>query len=86
MHRKRPINPTTISRKLVSDTTQYLQTLSDRILISDAVSSRNWDTTHLATQLLQSRCEVMIVRQEMETDAVSESTFLPTQPEEKCRK
>ncbi|KAI3093185.1 hypothetical protein CBS147333_10113 [Penicillium roqueforti] len=40
---------------MVNDTIQYLQTLSDRILISDTISPREWATMHLATQLLQSR-------------------------------
>ncbi|CAG8153253.1 unnamed protein product [Penicillium nalgiovense] len=41
---------------------------------------------HLATQLLQSRYEEIIVRKEMETDAVPDFGSPPTQPEEKCRK
>lgn len=71
---------------MVNDTIQYLQTLSDRILISDAIPPREWATMHLATQLLQSRYEEIIVRKEMETDAVPDFDSPPTQPEEKCRK
>jgi hypothetical protein len=60
--------------------------LSDRILISDTISSTEWATMHLATQLLQSRYEDIIAREETETDAVSQFAFPPTQPKEKCRK
>ncbi|KZN94107.1 hypothetical protein EN45_042950 [Penicillium chrysogenum] len=45
-----------------------------------------WATMHLTTQLLQSRYEEIIVRKEMETDAVPDFDSPPTQPEEKCRK
>jgi hypothetical protein len=62
MYRKRPRTLTTISRKLAIDTIQYLQTLSDRILISDTIFPREWATMHLATQLLQSRYEDTIAR------------------------
>lgn len=85
MHRKRSLTLTT-SRKLVSDTIQYLQTLSDRILIADTISSTEWVTMHLATQLLQSRYEDILAREEMETNDVSEFMFPPTQPEERCRR
>ena len=71
---------------MVNDTIQYLQTISDRILICDTISPREWATMHLATQLLQSRYEEIIVRKEMETDAVPDFDSPPTQPEEKCRK
>ncbi|KAJ5202984.1 hypothetical protein N7449_005063 [Penicillium cf. viridicatum] len=57
---------------MVNDTIQYLQTLSDRILISDTISPREY--------------EEITVRKEMETDAVSDFGSPPTQPEEKCRK
>ena len=83
---QRPLTLTRISRKLVSDTIQYLRTLSDRMLVSDTISSREWATMRLATQLLQGRYEDIIAREEMETYDVSEFTFPPTQPEEKCRK
>ncbi|CAG8362825.1 unnamed protein product [Penicillium nalgiovense] len=86
VHRKRPPSNIKISRKMVNDTIQYLQTLSDRILISDAIPPREWATMHLATQLLQSRYEEIIARKEMETDAVSEFGSPLTQPEEKCRR
>jgi hypothetical protein len=36
--------------------------------------------------LLQSRYEEIIVRKEIETDAVSDFESPPTQPEEKCQK
>ena len=78
VHRKRPLTLTTISRSLVSDTIQYLQTLSDRMLVSDTISSREWATMHLATQLLQGRYEDIIAREDMETNDVSEFTFPPT--------
>ncbi|KZN93321.1 hypothetical protein EN45_034950 [Penicillium chrysogenum] len=74
-----------ISRHMVNDTIQYLQTLSDRILICDTISPREWATMHLATQLLQSRYEEIIVRKEMETGAVSDFESPPIQPEEKCQ-
>ncbi|KAI3188529.1 hypothetical protein CBS147311_10048 [Penicillium roqueforti] len=86
VHRKSPPSNIKISRKMVNDTIQYLQTLSDRILISDTIFPREWATMHLATQLLQSRYEEIIARKEMETDAVSDFDSPPTQPEEKCRK
>lgn len=86
VHRKRPLTLTTVSRNLVSDTIRYLQTLSDRMLISDTISSKEWATMHLATQLLQGRYEDIIAREEMETNDVPEFAFPPTQPEEKCRK
>ena len=85
-YQKRPPCLIKISRKMVNDTIQYLQTLSDRILICDTISPREWATMHLATQLLQSRYEEIIVRKEMETDAVPDFNSPPTQPEEKCRK
>ncbi|CAG8393820.1 unnamed protein product [Penicillium salamii] len=85
MHRKSPPSLTTVSIEMVNDTIQYLQTLSDRILISDTIPSREWDTMHLATRLLQSRYEEVISRKEMETDAVSDFNSAPTQPGEKCR-
>jgi hypothetical protein len=70
---------------MVNDTIQYLQTLSDRILIFDTISSREWATVHLATRLLQSRYEEIIARKEMETDTVSDFDSASTQPGEKCR-
>jgi hypothetical protein len=78
MHRKRPLTLTTTSRKLVSDTFQYLQTLSDRILIADTISSTEWVTMHLATQLPQSRYEDILAREKMETNDMSEFNFPPT--------
>lgn len=86
IHQKRPLTLTTKSRKLVSDTIQYLQTLSDRILIADTISSTEWVTMHLATQLLQSRYEDILAREEMETSDVFEFNLPPAQPEERCRK
>jgi hypothetical protein len=71
---------------MVNDTIQYLQTISDRILICDTISPREWATMHLATQLLQSRYKEIIMRKEMETDAVPDFDSPPTQPEEKRRK
>jgi hypothetical protein len=55
-------------------------------LIADTISSTEWVTMHLATQLLQSRYEDILAREEMETDDVSEFNFPPTQPEGRCRK
>jgi hypothetical protein len=72
--------------KLINDTIQYLQTLSDRILICDSISSREWATLHLATQLLQSRYKEIIARKGMEIDAVFEFDPALTQPGEKCWK
>ncbi|KAI3092129.1 hypothetical protein CBS147333_10257 [Penicillium roqueforti] len=86
MHRKRLTSLASISRQMIIDTIQYLQTLSDHTLISDTILPREWATIHLATQLLQSRYEKIIARKEMETEAVSDFDFPPTQPEEKCRK
>ncbi|CAG8213440.1 unnamed protein product [Penicillium nalgiovense] len=86
VHRKRSPSLIKISRGMVNETIQYLQTLSDRILISDTILPREWATIHLATQLLQSRYEEIIARKEMETDAVSDFDSPPTQPEEKCQK
>ncbi|KAJ5348558.1 uncharacterized protein N7506_001811 [Penicillium brevicompactum] len=86
MYRRRPFSHITISRNLISDTIQYLQTLSDRILIADTISSTEWVTMHLATQLLQSRYEDILGMEEMETNDVSEFNFPPAQPEERCRK
>ena len=86
IHRKSPSSLTTVSIEMVNDTIQYLQTLSDRILIFDTISSREWATMHLATRLLQSRYEDIIAREKMETDAVSDFNSAPTQQEEKCRK
>ena len=71
---------------MVNDTIQYLQTLSDRILICDTIFPREWATMHLATQLLQSRYEEIIMRKEMETDSVSDFESQPTHPEESCQK
>ncbi|CAG8110381.1 unnamed protein product [Penicillium nalgiovense] len=86
IYRKRPRTLTTISRKLAIDTIQYLQTLSDRILISDTIFPREWATMHLATQLLQSRYEDIVAREEIESDTASECTFSPKQPVKKCPK
>ncbi|KAL2696014.1 hypothetical protein AAEP93_003314 [Penicillium crustosum] len=85
VHRKRPPSNIKISRKMINDTIKYLQTLSDRILISDTISPREWATMHLATQLLPSRYEEIIVTKEMETDDVSDFNSPPTQREKKCR-
>lgn len=82
MHRKNPSNFTKVSRKLVNDTFQCLQSLSDRILISDAISPRDWATMHLATRLLQSRYEEIIASRERETHCLSDLGPPPTQPEE----
>lgn len=71
---------------MVNDTIQYLQMLSDRILICDTISPREWATMHLATQLLQSRYEEIIVKKELETDAVSDFESPPIQSEEKFQK
>ncbi|KAJ5500638.1 hypothetical protein N7453_009689 [Penicillium expansum] len=86
VHRKRAPNNIEVSRKMVNDIIQYLQALSDRILISDTISPREWTTMHLATQLLPNGYEAIIGRKEMETDAVSDFDSPPTQREEKCRK
>jgi hypothetical protein len=86
MYQKRPLTLTTISRELVSDTIQSLQTLSDRTLIPDTIPSTERATIHLTTQLQQSRYEYTIAREEMETDALFYFTFPSTQPQEKCRK
>ncbi|KAJ5348518.1 uncharacterized protein N7506_001771 [Penicillium brevicompactum] len=85
MHPKRPLNLTTVSVEMVNDTIQYLQMLSDRILVSDTISSREWATMHLATRLLQSRYEEIIARKEVEPGTVSDLDPAPTQPGEKCR-
>ncbi|CAG7935651.1 unnamed protein product [Penicillium salamii] len=85
MHRKSPLNLTTVSVEMVNDTIQYLQMLSDRILVSDTISSREWATMHLATRLLQSRYEEIIARKEAEPGTVSDLDTAPTQPGEKCR-
>jgi hypothetical protein len=71
---------------MINDTIQYLQMLSNHILISDTILPREWATMHLATQLLQSWYKDIIAREEMESDAVSKCTFSPIQPEEKCTK
>lgn len=71
---------------MINDTIQYLQILSDHILISDTILPREWATMHLATQLLQSWYKDIIAREEMKSDAVSKCTFSPIQPEEKCTK
>ncbi|CAG8023741.1 unnamed protein product [Penicillium nalgiovense] len=52
VYRKRPLSLIRISRDMVNDIIQYLQTLSDRILIYDTIFPREWATMHLATQLL----------------------------------
>ncbi|CAG8187723.1 unnamed protein product [Penicillium nalgiovense] len=44
MHRKRLPGLATISRQMVNDTIQYLQSLSDHILISDTILPREWAT------------------------------------------
>ncbi|CAG8891926.1 unnamed protein product [Penicillium nalgiovense] len=86
VYQKRPPSLIRISRDMVNDTIQYLQTLSDRILICDTIFPREWATMHLATQLLQSRYEEIIMRKEMETDSVSDFESQPTHPEESCQK
>jgi hypothetical protein len=86
VYRKRPRSLIRISRDMVNDTIQYLQTLSDRILISDSISPREWATMHLATQLLQSRYEEIIMRKEIQTAAVPDFESPPTHPEESCQK
>ncbi|CAG8078437.1 unnamed protein product [Penicillium nalgiovense] len=86
VHRRRSPSLIKISRDMVNETIQYLLTLSDRISISDTISHREWATMHLATQLLQSRYEEIIVSKETETDAVSDFESPPTQPEERCQK
>ena len=47
---------------MINDTIQYLQMLSDHILISDTILFREWATMHLATQLLQSWYKDIIAR------------------------
>ncbi|CAG8262681.1 unnamed protein product [Penicillium salamii] len=86
VHRKRPRSVATISRKLVNNTIQYLQTLSDHILISDTISSKEWATMHLATKLLQNSYEEILEGKEMEMHPSIVFDSLPTQPAEKCRK
>ncbi|KAJ5869334.1 hypothetical protein N7455_004275 [Penicillium solitum] len=48
-YQKRPLCLIKISRKMVNDTIQYLQMLSDYILICDTISPREWATIYLAT-------------------------------------
>ena len=60
--------------------------LSDRILIYDTIFPREWATIYLATQLLQSRYKEIIVRKELETDAMSDFKSPLIQSEEKCQK
>jgi hypothetical protein len=55
-------------------------------LISDTIFPREWATMHLATQLLQSRYEDIVAREEIESDTASECTFSPKQPVKKCPK
>ncbi|CAG8262000.1 unnamed protein product [Penicillium salamii] len=86
VHRKKPRSVATISRKLVNNSIQYLQTLSDHILISDTISSSEWATMHLATKLLQSSYEEILEGKEMETHPLFVFDSLPTLPAEKCRK
>ncbi|CAG7962945.1 unnamed protein product [Penicillium salamii] len=86
VHKKRARSVETISTKLLNNTIQYLQTLSDHILISDTISSREWATMHLATKLLQSSYEEILEGKEMETCPLFVFDSLPTQPAEKCRK
>ncbi|OQE65071.1 hypothetical protein PENNAL_c0215G09798 [Penicillium nalgiovense] len=76
VHRKRPPSNIKISRKMVNDTIQYLQTLSDRILISDTISPREWATMHLATQLLQSRYEEIIPEEKCQKCAAADEERL----------
>ncbi|CAG8945116.1 unnamed protein product [Penicillium salamii] len=83
IHRKNPLNLTTVSFEMVNNTIQYLQMLSDCILVSDTISSREWATIHLATQLLQSRYKEIIVRKEVESRTVSDLNLTPTQPGKK---
>ena len=86
MQRKRRLGATAISTKMINDTIQYLQAVSDHISASDTISSREWATMHLATQLLLSRYEDIIAREEVETHAVSGFCSAQTQPEDKCRR
>jgi hypothetical protein len=71
--------------KMINDTIQYLQTVSDHILVSDTISSREWTMMNLATQLLQSRYQDIIAKKEMETGAVFDFYSAQTEPEDKCR-
>ena len=71
---------------MVNDTIQYLQAVSDHISASDTISSIEWATMHLATQLLLSRYEEIIVREEVEIHAVSGFCSAQTQAEDKCRR
>jgi hypothetical protein len=86
MQRKRLVRATAIDTKIINDTIQYLQAVSDHISASDTISSREWATMHLATQLLLSRYEDIIAREEVETHGVSDFCSAQTQPEDKCRR
>ncbi|OQD76760.1 hypothetical protein PENANT_c119G01406 [Penicillium antarcticum] len=85
MYRKSLPRTTEISTNLIYDTIQYLQAVSDHIWSSDTVSSREWDTMHLATQLLQSRYEDLIAREDLEKKPLFRLYPAQTQPEGKCQ-
>lgn len=93
MHRKRLPKAVEISTKLINDTIKYLKAVSDHIPSSDTVSSWEWATMHLATQLLLSRYEDIIAKEEVskveeveevEKHAVSDSFSAQTLREDKC--
>lgn len=72
--------------KMINDIIQYLKTVSAYTSASDTISSREWATMHLATQLLQSRYEDIIAKEEMDTDALPNSHPTRMQPEYECQK
>lgn len=89
MHGNSPPSRIAVSMKLVSDTIEYLQMLSDHFFISDTIDtnpSSGWTKMKLVTRSLQSRYKEIITREEMETDGVSEFDSAPTPPEQKCPK
>ena len=86
VHGKIPQRVTTISWKMVKGTAQYLETVSDHILISDTISSKGWATIYLATALLQSSYEYLLLGKEMEYNTLFVFDPLSESPERKCRK
>jgi hypothetical protein len=85
-HFKRSPSVTAISIEMINDTIQHLQTLSAYISASDTISSREWVTMDLVTELLQSRYEDISAKEEMNTDAMPNAHPTRTQPEYECRK
>ncbi|KAJ5769733.1 uncharacterized protein N7511_001784 [Penicillium nucicola] len=77
---------TEITTKLIHETIQYLQVVSDHISSFDKISSREWATMHLATQLLQSRYEDHVAGENIQANAPSDFHAAQTQPELKCEK